>query len=80
MCTLQDTERFCVQWTVALSQNNYSAAISLNTESSMSDTLEEPTILIKLFLSTIDVNIMNVTRYSAQQVVSSLSPRINLIK
>ena len=80
MCTLQDTERFCVQWTVALSQNNYSAAISLNTESSMSDTLEEPTILIKLFLSTIDVNIMNVTRSSAQQVVSSLSPRINLIK
>lgn len=80
MCTLQATERFCVQWAVALSQNNYSAAISLNTESSMFDTLEEPTILIKLFLSTIDVNIINVTRSSAQQVVSSLSSRIKLIK
>ena len=71
---------YCVQWTVALSQVNYSAAISLNTETSVSDTVEEPTLLIKLFLSTLDVNIINVIRSCAQRVVAALSPRITQIK
>jgi len=71
---------FCVQWTVALSQVNYSAAISLNTETRVSDTVEEPTLLIKIFLSTLDVNIVNVTTSSAQRVVAALSPRITQIK
>ena len=71
---------YCVQWTVALSQVNYSAAISLNTETSVSDTVEEPTLLIKLFLSTLDVNIINVIRSCAQRVVATLSPRITQIK